>query len=66
MESPFLSVDCLNFTLSALECSSHDLNGVSLAYGNCTNVILGSQLLGEVGAHELSSEVGWGGEVGFS
>lgn len=34
VEAPFLSVDCLNFAFSALECSSHDLDGVTLADGD--------------------------------
>lgn len=66
MEAPLLSVDCLNFALSALECSSHDLDGISLADGDGADFILGSQFLVEVGAHKLSSDVGRGAEVGLS
>ncbi len=57
VESPSLSVDGLNLTLSALELATHDLDGVTLADGNGANFVLGSQILAQVAAHDLSPDV---------
>ena len=56
MESPSLSVDGLDLALTTLEVASHDLDGVTLADGDGTNVVLGAELLVQVAAHDLSSD----------
>lgn len=45
VDSPFLSIDGENLALSALEGSSHDLDGVSLADGDGAHFVLCFQLL---------------------
>ncbi len=55
VESPSLSVNALDLAFSTFAAASHNLNGVSLTDGNCTDVVLGSQILAQVGAHDLSS-----------
>jgi len=56
VEAPSLSVDSLDLALSALESAAHNLDGVTLADGDCANVILGLQILAQVAAHDLSSD----------
>ena len=56
MKGPSLSVDGLNLALTALEGSAHDLDGVTLADGDGTNVVLSAEFLAQVGAHDLSSD----------
>ena len=56
VEGPSLSVDGLNLALTALEGSAHDLDGVTLADGDGTNVVLSAEVLAQVGAHDLSSD----------
>ena len=65
VEAPSLSVDSLNLALSALKSSTHDLHGVTLADGDCANFVLGSQILAQVAAHDLSPDAGGGREVGL-
>jgi len=56
VEAPSLSVDSLDLALSALESAAHNLDGVTLADGDCANVVLGLQILAQVAAHDLSSD----------
>lgn len=63
VEGPSLSVDSLDLSLSALESAAHNLDGITLANGNCANFVLGSQILAQVTAHDLSPDVGGGREV---
>ena len=56
VEAPFLSVDSLDLALTALAGAAHDLDGVTLADGDGTNVVLGAELLVQVAAHDLSSD----------
>lgn len=65
VEAPSLSVDGLNLTLSALEVATHDLDGVTLADGNGADFVLGSQILAQMAAHDLSPDVGGSREVGL-
>ena len=55
MESPVLSVDSYDLAFSAFACASHDLDGVSLTNGNSAHFVLSSEVLVQVGAHDLSS-----------
>lgn len=57
VDVPSLSVDCLDLAFSALEDSSDDLDGVSLADWNGSHFVLSFQFLIQVGAHDLSSQV---------
>ena len=54
VDAPLLTVDSCDFSFSVLECSSHDLHGVSLADGNGTHVVSGLQILTQVATHDLS------------
>ena len=65
VEGPSLSVDRLDLALSALELTTHDLDGVALADGDRADFVLGSQFLAQVAAHDLSPDVGGGREVGL-
>ena len=65
VEAPFLSVDSLNLALSALESAAHNLDGVTLVNGNSANFVLGSQILAQVAAHDLSSDARGCREVGL-
>ena len=56
MKGPSLSVDCLDLALTTLEVATHDLDCVTLADGDGTNVVLGAELLVQVAAHDLSSD----------
>lgn len=66
VESPSLSVDGLDLTFTTLEVATHDLDGISLADGDWTDVVLGAELLVQVAAHDLSSDGRRGREVGLS
>ncbi len=57
MDVPPLSVDCLDLAFSALEDSSDDLDGISLADWNGPHIVLSFQFLIQVGAHNLPSQV---------
>ena len=57
VKSPSLSVDGLDLAFSSLEGASHDLDGVSLADGDGSHVVLGLQFLIQVATHDLSSQV---------
>lgn len=65
MNAPLLTVDSLDLAFSAFESASHDLNCVSFAHGDRSDVVLGLQILTQVATHNLSSQVGGGGEVGL-
>ena len=66
MNAPLLSINSLDLAFSALEGSSYDLDSVTLADGDGSNVILGLKILAQMAAHNLSSQVGWGSEVSLS
>ena len=66
MDSPFLSVDSDDLTFTSLEGSSQDFDCISLANRDRSNIVLGFQILGQVGAHDLSSNAGGSAEVGLS
>ena len=66
VDAPLLTVDCLDLTFSALESSTHDFDCVSFADGDSSYIILGSQILAQVAAHDLSSDVGGSTKVGLS
>ena len=51
VKAPPLSVGSGYFALSALEASSHDLDGVSLADGDAPDVVLCLQIFAHVTAH---------------
>jgi hypothetical protein len=59
MDSPSLSVDSLDLTLSALEGSSHDFYDITLADWDRANIVLGLQFLIQMATHDLSSDA-WG------
>ena len=65
MESPSLSVDGLDLALTTLEVATHDLDGVTLADGNGADFVLGSQILAQMAAHDLSPDVRGSREVGL-
>jgi hypothetical protein len=56
VEAPSLSVDRLDLALTTLEGAAHDLDGVTLADGDGTDVVLGAKILVQVAAHDLSSD----------
>jgi hypothetical protein len=66
VDAPLLSVDSLDLAFSALEGASDNLHGVALADGDGSDVVLGLEVLAQMAAHDLSSEVGGSGEVGLS
>jgi hypothetical protein len=66
VNSPSLSVDRLDLALSALVSTSQDFDSITLADGDCANVVLGSQILRQMAAQDLSSEVRWCGKVSLS
>lgn len=66
MNSPSLSVDRLDLALSALVSTSQDFDSITLADGDSANVVLGSQILRQMAAQDLSSEVRWCGKVSLS
>ena len=66
VDCPSLSVDCLDLALSALVSASHDFDSIALAHGDSAHVVLGSQILRQMAAQDLSSEVGWSGKVSLS
>jgi len=66
INAPLLSVDGDDLAFSSFEGSSHDLDCVTLTDWNGTSFILGSQLLIQVTAHDLSSNAGGSGEMGLS
>lgn len=63
MEAPALAVDSGDLALAALEGATHDLDGVAFADGDASHVVLGSQFLIQVAAHDLSPDAGGSGEV---
>lgn len=66
VNAPFLSVDSLNFAFSAFEDASHDLDGVSFANRDGSDIILSFQFLVQMAAHDLPSLVRGCGEMSFS
>ena len=66
MNAPLLTIDCADLAFSAFESSSHDLDSVALADRDGAHFILGLQILTQVAAHDLSSEVGGSTEMGLS
>ena len=66
MNAPLLTVDSLNLAFSAFESASHDLNSVTLADWDSSDIMLGLQILTQVATHDLSSQVRGGSEVGLS
>jgi len=66
VNSPSLSVDRLDLALSALVSTSQDFDSITLADGDSANVVLGSQILRQMAAQDLSSEVRWCGKVSLS
>ena len=66
MDAPFLSVDGEDLAFSALEDASHDLDDIAFADGNRSDIVLSFQFLGQVRAHDLSSQMGRSSEMGLS
>ena len=66
VNSPSLSVDRLDLALSALVSTSQDFDSITLADGDSAYVVLGSQILRQMAAQDLSSEVRWCGKVSLS
>jgi hypothetical protein len=66
VNAPLLSVDSLDLAFSAFECASDDLYGVTLADGDGSHVVLSLEVLAQMAAHDLSSQVGGSGEMSLS
>jgi hypothetical protein len=60
------AVDSGNLTLTALVCTSEDLDRVSLAHGDGANGVLFLKVLGKVAGHHNATDAGGGGEVSLA
>ena len=56
VDGPLLSVDGDDLAISVFVGSLHDLDSVSLSDWDGSDVVLGSEILGQVAAHNSSSE----------
>ena len=56
MKAPSFSVDGHNLALSVLESTTHDLDGVTFTDGNRADEVLGSKVLAQSAAQDLSSD----------
>ena len=63
METSFLSEDGIDLSISALELTTNDLDGITHVGWDRVDIVLCSQFLAEVAAHDLSPDDGEGREV---
>ena len=56
VDAPLLTIDSLDLAFSSFVGSPHDLDHVSLAHGDRTNIILALQIFAQVGAHNAAAE----------
>ena len=60
------SVNRHHLTLTLLVVTTENFDGVSLAHGDGANLVLGAEVLGQMGRKKLSTEAGGAGKVGLS
>ena len=58
MNTPVLTEDGIDLSISALELTTNDLDGVTHVGGDRVDIVLGSQFLAQVAGHDLSSDDG--------
>ncbi len=70
VDAPLLSENGLDLTRLALhagfDATLLDQDGVALSHGDGSGIVLASELLAEVAAHNLSSDAAGGGEMSLS
>ena len=63
VDAPFLPVNAEDLAFSALEGATHNLDGVTLSHGHCSDFVPGLEVLADVAAHDLSALTGRCGKV---
>lgn len=66
MQAPSSTVDGHNLALATLEGSTHDFDGVTLADGDGSHVVLSPEILAQMTTHDLSPDAGRCREVRLS